>query len=152
MNLPKKLKAEIISAAETIDLRCRVLRPGQPKEICHYPEDDFATSFHLGIHNDHGQVICNGTFLQQPHEFFKNAINPYRLRGMASDPLFQKQGLGSIVIHHALTLLNEKKCDLLWFNARTTAEAFYAKFGFSPIGETFDIPLGGPHKVMYKWL
>ncbi|MBC7465930.1 MAG: N-acetyltransferase, partial [Bdellovibrio sp.] len=100
MNLPKKLKAEIISAAETIDLRCRVLRPGQPKEICHYPEDDFATSFHLGIRNDHGQVICNGTFLQQPHEFFKNAINPYRLRGMASDPLFQKQGLGSIVIHH----------------------------------------------------
>lgn len=152
MSLQKKFHAEIISAAETIDLRSRILRPGQPIEICHYPGDDLPSSFHLGIRNEKGQVICNGTFVQQPHEYFSEAVLPYRLRGMATDTIFQGQGLGSIVIHKALHILTEKRCDLFWFNARTSAEKFYSKLGFEVIGDIFDIPLAGPHKVMYKWL
>lgn len=145
-------KADFISANSTIDLRTRVLRPGQPIELCHYPEDNLASTFHVGVMNQKGQVICNGTFMQQTHEHFPEAKLPYRLRGMATDPLFQKQGLGSLVIHKALAILNEKKSDLLWFNARISAEEFYTKLGFKPIGEIFEIPSVGPHKVMYKWL
>jgi len=148
----KNFSLHLISATETIDLRSRVLRPGQAIELCHYPEDNLPTSFHVGARNMNGKVLCNGTFIQQSHNFFPTAKWPYRLRGMASDPCVQKQGLGSAVVRHALKILTEKKCDLLWFNARTSAEIFYQKLGFVTIGETFDIPQIGPHKVMYKWL
>ncbi len=140
-----------ISAAETIDLRSRILRPGQPIELCHYPEDDFATSFHLGIFK-HNKVVCNGTFLQQGHEKFPQAKKAYRLRGMATDTLYQRQGLGALIIAEALKELKTRECDLIWFNARTSAEIFYRKLGFQCIEEVFDIPLVGPHKIMYKWV
>ncbi len=140
-----------ISASETIDLRSRILRPGQGIELCHYPEDNFATSFHLAIFHD-GRIVSNGTFLQQGHNDFSHAQKPYRLRGMATDTLYQRQGLGSLIISEALKELNLRGSDFIWFNARTSAEIFYQKLGFKCEEQIFDIPLIGPHKVMYKWL
>jgi GNAT superfamily N-acetyltransferase len=145
-------KVELISPNETIDLRSRILRPGQSVLLCQYIEDEADSSFHLGIRGARGEIICNGTFIQQHHELFGSSIRPYRLRGMATEPLFQKQGLGSLVIDRAYEILEQKKSDLLWFNARTSAEIFYLKLGFSVIGDIFEIPTIGPHKVMYKWL
>ncbi len=145
------IKVQRISAADTIDLRSRILRPGQPIELCKYPEDEFSSTFHLGA-LEKNKIICNGTFIQQPHEKFPKAQLPYRLRGMATDSSRQRQGLGSIIIDQALIELSKLGCDLLWFNARTTAEIFYEKLGFLAMPEVFDIPLIGPHKVMYKWL
>ena len=147
----KLLKVLKISAADTIDLRSRILRPGQPVEMCRYSEDEFSTTFHLGIF-ENNKIICNGTFIQQSHESFLNAQLPYRLRGMATEVLKQRQGLGSLIVNEAIAELNKLGCDLLWFNARTSAEIFYIKLGFSSLAEVFDIPLIGPHKVMYKWL
>ena len=140
-----------ISALETIDLRSRILRPSQAIELCHYAEDDFASSFHLGIFQNE-KIISNGTFLQQAYDKFPQAKVPYRLRGMATDPLFQRQGLGSLIIAQALEELKTRGCDLLWFNARTSAEIFYDKLGFKSLDQIFDIPLIGPHKVMYMWV
>lgn len=145
------LNIRLISAVETIDLRSRVLRPGQNKEVCHYPEDNLPSSFHLGVLVKN-RIVCNGTFLQQGHAHFLKASLPYRLRGMATDPEFQGQGLGKNLLAKALRELQEKKCDLLWFNARTSAEIFYQKLNFAVIGDIFDIPGVGPHKVMFKWL
>lgn len=140
-----------IQPEQTLDLRSRVLRPGQPIEFCKYAEDHLATSFHLGIFEKH-RIVCNGTFIQQEHAHFSEAKRPYRLRGMASDPAFQGQGLGSKLILEALVMLRQKNCDLIWFNARVSAEKFYEKLGFQKKDEIFDIPTIGPHKVMYKWL
>ena len=140
-----------ISAAETIDLRSRILRPGQPIEICNYPGDDLPSTFHLGAIKNN-KVICNGTFMQEGHLKFSEAKLPYRLRGMATDTEFQGQGLGVQLVTEAISELEKCNCDLLWFNARTTAEKFYRKLGFVAFDEIFDIPLAGPHKVMYKWL
>lgn len=141
----------LISAEQTIDLRSRVLRPGQPIENCHYKEDNYESTFHLGIFAS-GKVVSNGTFIQQAHDNFKDAKYPYRLRGMATDPNLQKHGLGRSIIEQALIELQKRNCDLIWFNARVTAEEFYKKLGFNVIENIFDIPLIGPHKVMYKWL
>lgn len=146
-----KHKVQLIRAEDTIDLRSRILRPGQNIELCHYPEDNLPTSFHLGIFES-GKIICNGTFLQQGHKLFPNSKTPYRLRGMASDKNYQKQGLGSTLLQEALLHLRQKGCDLIWFNARVTAEGFYEKLGYQKIEEIFDIPTIGPHKVMYQWL
>lgn len=145
------IKVQKISAAQTIDLRSRILRPMQAIELCNYPEDEFLSTFHLGIF-DNNKIICNGTFIQQPHEKFLEAQLPYRLRGMATDTSKQRQGLGSVIVVQSLIELNHLGCDLLWFNARTSAEIFYKKLGFLAMPEVFEIPLIGPHKVMYKWL
>src|SRR3989344_2800182 len=86
------------------------------------------------------------------HLLFSNARHPYRLRGMATDHAYQKQGLGQRILKKALSELQKRNCDLLWFNARTSAEKFYAKLGFISSPEVFEISGAGPHKVMYKWL
>lgn len=149
--LASNKKIIFISAEQTLDLRSRVLRPGQSIENCKYLEDDDITTFHVGV-VENNRVICNGTFIQQEHQLFSTTQNPFRLRGMATDPLYQRQGLGRLVIESALHELKNRNADFLWFNARTSAEIFYQKLGFLTIEDIFEIPTVGPHKVMYKWL
>ena len=145
-------KPEFILASETLDLRHRILRPMQDISVCHYEEDNLSSTFHLGIRDVTGKICANGTFIQQSHLLFPKAIRPYRLRGMATDTVAQKQGHGKAILLSALDILRNKKCDLLWFNARTSAEVFYQKLTFEADPTIFDIPTVGPHKVMYKWL
>lgn len=150
------ISIEQIMASQTLDLRTRILRPGQPIEICHYPEDNLSSTFHLGafVHEEGFDPVlaANGTFMKDAHQFFPEALNPYRLRGMATDLHYRGMGLGSQIIQQAEMLLKVMNCDLLWFNARENAFTFYEKNGFTLIGDMFDIPGAGPHKVMYKWL
>lgn len=145
-------KAELISAHEAIDLRDRVLRGTRPVESNYYAEDELESTFHVGVRDSEGKVISNGTFMKQGHPKFADARLAYRLRGMATDPAHQKQGLGHLILERALDELREKNADLLWFNARTSAEGFYRKAGFAALDDVFDIELVGPHKVMYRWL
>lgn len=145
-------KPEFILATETLDLRHRILRPQQDISVCNYEEDNLSSTFHLGIRDVNGKVCANGTFIQQPHVLFPKAKSPYRLRGMATDSHLQKQGHGKTILLLALDILRSKKCDLLWFNTRTSAEIFYQKLNFEADPTIFDILTIGPHKVMYKWL
>lgn len=148
---PAEKQIRFISTEETLDLRSRILRPGQPIENCQYPADDENLTFHLGVVID-AKIVSNGTFIQQQSTLpsLVNAKLPYRLRGMATENGFQRQGLGKLIIETALVELQKRNCDLLWFNARVSAEEFYKKLGFISIEDIFDIPLAGPHKVMYK--
>ncbi len=131
----------------------RVLRPLHPAEMCRYPEDDLGTTFHLGIILD-GKVVCNGTFMQQAcaQPELAAAKLPYRLRGMATEPDCQGQGFGREIILTAEQELISRGADLLWFNARVSAEIFYSKLGFNWVGEIFNIDTIGAHKIMYKWI
>ena len=151
-NIIKKSNSvvQFISAAQTIDLRCRILRPGQPVENCQYVGDDDEQTFHLGALAD-AKIVSNGTFMKEKNKNFPESLLSYRLRGLATDSEFQKQGFGQLIINSAVQELLKRNCDLLWFNARVSAEEFYRKLGFSALPEIFDIPLAGPHKVMYKW-
>lgn len=156
MQNPPNFKTEeftvaFISAEDTMDLRMRILRPLHPREICEYAEDKLPTSFHIGVLNA-GKVVSNGTFIQQGHAYFPKAILPYRLRGMATDPAVQGKGLGRKIILAAEEELKKRSCDLLWFNARVSAEIFYKKLGYTTIEEIFNIDTIGPHKVMFKAL
>jgi GNAT superfamily N-acetyltransferase len=142
---------QMITTEQTYDLRSRILRPGQPASAFQYAEDFDHDTFHLGIFYN-GAIVGNGTFMKMNSPLFSNIKKAYRLRGMATDSSFQKKGLGSKIIMAAEEVLVKRECDLLWFNARTTAEIFYQKLGYVSTGEIFDIPGGGPHKVMYKHL
>lgn len=151
-----QISIEQIMALQTIDLRTRILRPGQPVEICHYAEDNLSSTFHLGafvtLENGERVIGANGTYMKDVNKFFPDAKNPYRLRGMATDHPYRGIGLGSQIVQQGEMLLKVMNCDLLWFNARESAFSFYEKNGFLMIGDMFDIPGAGPHKVMYKWL
>ena len=148
----EKLKSPVsfINSNDAIDLRMRVLRPLHPREMCEYAEDNLSSTFHLGIWQD-GKVISNGTFMEQSHEKFPTAKLSYRLRGMATDPSFQQRGLGKEIILFAEEELKRRKSDLLWFNARVSAEIFYRKLGYEAIDEVFNIDTIGAHKVMFKF-
>lgn len=139
-----------ISSEETLDLRTRILRPGQPLSTVMYAEDNLPTTFHLGIKLE-GQIVCNGTFMLGSSDYFPTVVGAYRLRGMAVATEFQGQNLGSALLGEAENILRSRNCPLLWFNARVSAAAFYAKNGYLVIGGVFDIPGGGPHQVMYKY-
>ncbi|MFN3696165.1 MAG: GNAT family N-acetyltransferase [Pseudobdellovibrio sp.] len=143
---------KFIKPDQCLDLRTRILRPGQDIKLCVFPEDTLPTTFHLGIADD-CKIICNGTFMQNSHPDFSVATNPYRLRGMATDTAYQGQNLGSLLLQKAEHILRHNyHCDFLWFNARESAFPFYQKNKFNFHREMFDIPQVGPHKVMYKWL
>jgi GNAT superfamily N-acetyltransferase len=145
----QNFSASFISADDTMDLRMRILRPLHPREFCEYPEDNLPETFHLGVKVD-GKVVSNGTFMKQDQPKLPKAKLAYRLRGMATDPGFQGKGLGRTIILAAEEELKKRGCDLLWFNARVSAEVFYRKLGYTAIEEIFNIDTIGAHKVMYK--
>jgi len=149
--MQSNFQIKFITPAECIDLRSRILRPGQNIEFCHFPEDQLTTTFHLGLIIDQ-KIVSTGTFMLNSNPQFSQAKHPYRLRGMATEHSFQGKNLGSALLQRAEAILKSQNCDFLWFNAREKAFSFYQKNNYIFYGEMFDIHLVGPHKVMYKWL
>ncbi len=141
----------IIKSKDCIDLRSRILRPNQPVELCHFAEDNFDSTFHLGIFKNE-RIVSNGTFMQNTNPHFSDNKNVYRLRGMATDTQFQGQGLGRLILEKSEVFLKQKNCEIVWFNARESAFGFYEKCGYKKIGDMFDIAGVGAHKVMFKKL
>src|SRR5947207_2734781 len=117
-----------ISPEKTYSLRHSVLRPHQPLNECLFPGDDDPTNFHLGTFFDE-KLVSIGSFYQESTPKLTCSIQ-YRLRGMATDPKFRGKGFGAQVIYSAYPLLNDRKCQALWFNAREVAFGFYEKLGF----------------------
>jgi GNAT superfamily N-acetyltransferase len=124
-----KYVVRFISAQDCIDLRSRILRPNQPIELCHFTEDHFESTFHLGLVQNE-EILSNGTFIQNTHPHFAQNKNIYRLRGMATDTKFRGRGFGRLILEKAEDILKQKNCEVLWFNARETAFGFYEKCGY----------------------
>jgi hypothetical protein len=134
----------------TLELRQKVLKPFLHIQDCVNPGDDLPTTFHMGLFHERKLVgIC--TFLQEPHPDF-SAGNPYRLRGMATDPVYRGQGFGRILLQNGFHQLRQMRCDFLWCNARQRAFRFYETMGLFYHGELFEMDRIGPHKVMYKYM
>lgn len=139
-----------ITTQETLSLRQRVLKPFLREDQCVNPGDDLITTHHFGLFYD-GKLVSVATFLLESHPDFPSGL-PYRLRGMATDVSYQGQGLGQKLLRHDIEHLRQKRCDLIWFNARIKAFPFYEKLGFLYHGPLFEMKDIGPHKVMYKHL
>ncbi len=146
MSLQYDIKA--ISTTDTLPLRQKVLKPFLRLEDCINPGDDLVTTYHFGLF--HGEKLVSvATFLLESHPDFSAGF-PYRLRGMATDGLYRGQGFGQKLLRYGVEHLRQKRCDLLWFNARIGAFPFYSKLGFYFHGPLFEMKDIGPHKVMYK--
>lgn len=66
-------------------------------------------------------------------------------------PGLQNLGLGSAVMHEVEAEAARRKLSLLWLNARSTAEPFYHRLGWSTVSGTFPSGRTGiPHVRMEK--
>ena len=66
-----------------------------------------------------------------------------RLRKFATLEAYQGQGIGSAVLQHIISFLEQHSVETFWCDARENAMSLYRRFGMQPQGERFykgDIP------------
>lgn len=139
-----------ISAAETRTVRLPVLRAGLPPESAILAHDDDPGTFHFGAF-DGGRLVGVATFFPDPYP--ASPKRPaWRLRGMATLPEVQRRGAGRALIAAGVAAATAAGAELMWCNARITAQGFYELLGFVAVGDQFLEPTSGPHYVMVKEL
>lgn len=126
---------EEVDAAETLDLRGRVLREGRTHEG--FPEDADPGTFHLAVRAA-GVVVGVASFIRRGDV-------EWQLRGMAVDPAAQDRGIGRALLAEGLGRLRGLGARRLWANGRDAALGFYEKIGFRVVGDGFVPPSGVPH-------
>ncbi len=96
------------------------------------------------------RLIGIASFLYDSHPELPEPESQYRIRGMATVPEFRNSGIGSALLMEGFAKLKDKNAKRIWCNARETAFAFYEKLGFVTLGEMFELPGIGPHKVLWR--
>jgi predicted GNAT family N-acyltransferase len=139
---------KLVEAEEIRPLRHKMLRQGQDYSTTSYLRDNEKLTFHLGVTLEEKIVSCATFYPEETNKMGGN--NPYRLRGMATDSNYLRNGYGKQIMQEAFQILKLKKCNLLWCNARILAVPFYQSVGLQEIGDLFDIADIGPHYYMYK--
>jgi len=135
-----------ISAAETIPLRHTILRAGKPIETATFTGDDAPTTKHLGAFRNNQLLGVASLYIVELPE--RPAVPALQLRGMATAQHARQSGLGRALVMACIAVARSEKVQLLWCNARISASAFYAKMGFTILGDEFEIPDVGPHYRM----
>eukprot|EP00163_Fabomonas_tropica_P015379 TRINITY_DN28173_c0_g1_i1.p1 TRINITY_DN28173_c0_g1~~TRINITY_DN28173_c0_g1_i1.p1 ORF type:complete len:190 (+),score=9.46 TRINITY_DN28173_c0_g1_i1:142-711(+) len=154
-----------IPARATRGIRQQVLRPNQPPSACHYPLDEQTTSGHYGAYRldnvvgavntsepDDSQLVGVASVYHEAPEGTEDVPgrSAWRIRGMATLPTHQGQGIGSDLIQACVRHAMSHGGNVIWCNARTTAIPFYAKHGFVTEGDEFEIEGIGPHYVLVR--
>src|SRR5438876_11799421 len=83
-------------AAELIDLRHAVLRPGFPRQAVIFPSDDAPTTYHFGAFDD-DRIVCCVSFHLSEYQ----GRPAFQLRGMATTPQYRGRGLGRDILRVA---------------------------------------------------
>lgn len=144
-------QVSIIQSQQTYSLRLEVLWQHKNNlEECGLDIDEIETTFHVGAFKN-GELVSVGTFLVQRNEKFEEKYQ-YRLRAMATSPKVRGENFGKEVIDFALKELKIREVELLWCDAREVAIGFYEKMGFNILGDFYEVPMIGKHKLMYKKL
>lgn len=138
-----------VSAAKVYPLRHKVLRPNRTLADCVFLQDNDPETAHFAAEHE-GEIIGIASVALNPRE--GDPENTWRLRGMATAPEWQGQGIGAQVLAACLEHARAQGSSLMWCNARTSALEFYRKHGFETVGEEFDIKGIGPHYVMIRRL
>ena len=148
MDLELAIDIKRVDADMIKPLRHAELRKGQNFSTTSYLRDNEESTFHLAVILDRKVVTC-ATFYPEKSKKL-NAINAYRLRGMATDCSFQRKGYARELITAAFLELKAQGADFIWCNARLVALNFYKSVGFKIMGDSFEIDIIGPHYYMYK--
>lgn len=124
-----------MAAAETLDLRGRVLRDGRPHEG--FPEDDWPATFHLGVRDD-GVLVGVASFIPR-------GDGTWQLRGMAVEASVQGRGIGRAILAAAEARLRAAGARAAWANGRDSALGFYERLGWRVVGDGYPMGSGIPH-------
>ncbi len=123
------MKVLRISAQDTYPIRQQVLVPSHELKKAKFEnDDDEDVSFHLGAFKD-TKLVSVASFFYERNPLFPD-LHQYQLRGMATLPGNQGQGLSSELLTSAFPIIKQNFCTLLWCNARTSAVGYYEKVGF----------------------
>lgn len=125
-----------------------MLRPNGTVDDCIFQGDNDELTFHLGAFVEK-KLVSVASFYFERNELFPD-INQFRLRGMATLPEHQGQGLSSALLRTAFPVIKQNQCTLLWCNARERAMGFYTNVGFTAHGDFFSIPNIGKHILMSR--
>lgn len=130
------------TAAEVIDVRHAVLRPGRPRATAVFSGDDAPDTRHW-VAEVEGRVVGVASVMAAPAPDGLPAS--WQLRGMAVLPELQGRHVGA----ELLRAVQADVADPLWCNARAAVEGFYAGLGWRGVGELFEIEPIGPHRRMW---
>src|SRR5690606_23819270 len=75
--------------------------------------------------------------------------NSFKLRAMCVAHSYRHRKIGSALVSFAEQITTEKNINHIVLNARKTANPFYRKPGYKPLGDVF-IKVGIPHLFMQK--
>ena len=143
---------EEVESVELHELRRNVLRGGDPTAIVEDPRDDRPDSFHLAVRLDDGLVAIGSFYVStSPRDPTQPSM---QLRYLATDPGWQRHGLGAMLLREGEALLIRRGVDSLWANARDTALGFYLREGWEalPNSEHLSAETQLPHTVIVKQL
>jgi len=147
--MSSEIEIKLVDAKDIRALRLKVLWPHKETiEACSLPVDTDSTTFHMGALKD-GKVVGTSTFLIDINPKFEEK-KQYRLRAMATDPEIKGTGTGAKIIEKAIEELKNRGVKLVWCDARLRATGFYEKINFKVLGDIYEVPVIGPHKLMFK--
>jgi GNAT superfamily N-acetyltransferase len=148
--LPEQVTVEAVAEEATLALRQAVLRP-------HMTIEELAQAGHAGAdalwvaayENGNDEVVGTGSVSRGSPPWAPDEP-AWRIRAMAVAPDRRGRGIGSAVLAALLHHVRVQGGGLTWCNARTPAQGLYARAGFTPHGDVFDIPRIGPHIAMSR--
>jgi GNAT superfamily N-acetyltransferase len=143
--MTEPIQVEQVPPGLTAALRQRVLRPHQTvaELIAGTAPESIAFAAFSG-----GSVVGSALLTREP--FPDREIDAWRLRGMATAPERQGQGVGGAVLSAAIDYVRTAGGTVLWANARTPAQRFYESHGFQTVGQIWNDPDIGPHIRMWR--
>jgi GNAT superfamily N-acetyltransferase len=124
-----------LTAADTYDLRWRLLRDGTPSSDVTFAQDDRPGTFHVGARLG-GRVVGTSTWAIEPWPD-EPGTPAIRIRGMAVDQQLQGTGCGVALVDEGMRRAAALPVALVWATARDTVLGFYERCGFDVVGEGF---------------
>jgi len=131
------------SATETAELRRAVLRPHLRIEEMALGGDQNPDTAYLSVRAVGRAGVVLGCVRLEPvpcpwsAELDVPGRAAWQLRAMATDPSARGTGLGRRLVHTAVDHVTAHEGDLIWCNARVSAQGFYARLGFRTVTEPF---------------
>ena len=141
-----QIDVEQVPAFLVVPLRQRVLRPHQSVSEVGFEGD--ATGTHFAAFDASSAIVGVVSLIGEPPD--ERGSPSWRLRGMATEPALQRQGVGRALMTGLLDFVARGGGGALWCNARLRAVGFYELFGFVVAGEVFEEPDIGPHVRMAR--
>jgi GNAT superfamily N-acetyltransferase len=150
------LRVERVPVAVTLPLRQRVLRPTQTLEELRRLYGDEPDVAAFAAVDASGAVVGTANIRPEPCPWRPTEPHAWRLRGVATEPARQGQGIGAAVLAAVLDHAAERdhasgrRAALVWCNARVPAVPFYLRGGFRVHGAPWQDTLLGPHVRLWR--